>query len=242
MEKQNNLTIPIAIIVAGVLIAGAVFLTSGGSSKSKDAIVGDTKGEPEKAAEIALTPITESDHLLGNPNADIIIVEYSDTECPFCKTFHPTMQRIIDEYGKDGKVAWVYRHFPLDSIHPKADKEAEATECAAELGGNDAFWAYLGKIFEITPSNNNLDLALLPSIATEIGLNKAKFEECLASGRWAQKVEDQYQSGIAAGVRGTPHSIIVTTKDGAKYPLSGAQPYQAVKQIIDAGLADQATK
>ncbi len=236
MEKQNNLTIPVAIIVAGVLIAGAVFLTNDKSTNT----VADNKEEPTKVAEIALAPITEDDHLLGNPNASIIIVEYSDTECPYCKTFHPTMERIIDEYGKDGQVAWVYRHFPLDSIHPKADKEAEATECAAELGGNSAFWAYLSKIFEITPSNNNLDLALLPDIATEIGLDKAKFEECLASGRWAQKVEDQYQSGVAAGVRGTPHSIIVTTKDGAKYPLSGAQPYQTVKQIIDAGLADQA--
>jgi len=235
MEKQNNLTIPVAIIVAGVLIAGAVFLTS---DKSTETAVDNNDGNTPKTADIALAPITEDDHLLGNPNASIIIVEYSDTECPYCKSFHPTMQRIIDEYGKDGQVAWVYRHFPLDSIHPKADKEAEATECAAEQGGNSAFWAYLNNIFEITPSNNNLDLALLPEIATELGLDKAKFEECLTSGRYAQKVEDQYQSGVAAGIRGTPHSIIVTTKDGAKYPLSGAQPYEVVKQIIEAGLAD----
>jgi len=234
MEQQNNLTIPIAIIVAGVLIAGAVFFTSG---KNTDTTVSDST-EPVQEESIALAPITDSDHILGNPNADVVIVEYSDTECPFCKSFHQTMNQVMNEYGKDGKVAWVYRHFPLDSAHPKARTEAEATECAAELGGNNAFWAYINKVFEATPSNNKLDLALLPDIAEEVGLERAAFEECLTSKRHAQKVEDQYQSGIAAGVRGTPHSIIVTAKDGGKYPLEGAQPYGTVKQIIDAGLAD----
>ena len=240
MEKQNNLTIPVAIIVAGVLIAGAVFFTNNG--KSNVPAANDTAKDTPQETGIVLAPITENDHLLGNPNADIVIVEYSDTECPYCKTFHATMNQVMAEYGKEGRVAWVYRHFPLDSIHPKADKEAEATECAAELGGNNAFWAYINKVFEVTPSNNGLDLAILPDIATEIGLDKTQFEECLASGRHAAKVEAFYQSGIAAGVRGTPLSIIVTTKDGQKYPLSGAQPYQAVKQIIDAGLADQANQ
>src|SRR6185436_7093141 len=84
---------------------------------------------------VEMEPVTEKDHILGNPNAEVIMVEYSDLECPFCKEFHSTLRRVMNEYGKDGKVAWVYRHFPIDSLHPKARKEAEATECAAELGG-----------------------------------------------------------------------------------------------------------
>lgn len=231
-EQKNNFTIPIAIVIAGVIIAGAVYMSK------KDAGVVKKDPSTAEAGNADLAPITDQDHLIGNPNAPIVIVEYSDTECPFCKTFHPTMQKIMDEYGKDGKVAWVYRHFPLDSIHPKADKEAEATECATELGGNDMFWKYIARIFEITPSNNNLDAAKLPEIAVELGLDKTAFETCLNSGKYKDKVETQFQSGITAGVRGTPHSFIITTSDGKKYPIEGAQPYNTVKSVIDAGLLD----
>lgn len=118
------------------------------------------KGE-KGAAKINLDPVTEKDHIAGNPNAELLIVEYSDPECPFCKRFHETMMQVMNEYGKTDKVAWVYRHFPLDSIHSKARKEAEAIECAGELGGNDKFWEYLNKLEEITPANNQLDPALL---------------------------------------------------------------------------------
>lgn len=103
--------------------------------------------------------VDDSDHLRGDPKASVKVVEFSDLECPFCKRFHLTMQQLMEGYS--GKVAWVYRHFPLDSLHPKARKEAEASECAAELGGNDGFWAYIDKLFEITPSNNGLDPNLL---------------------------------------------------------------------------------
>lgn len=232
-QSTYNITVPVAIVIAGVLIAGALYFTKSGE---KNETVQKNSGQ--ETADIALSPVTADDHILGNPNAPIVVVEYSDTECPFCKTFHVTMNKIMEEYGKNGKVAWVYRHFPLDSIHPKADKEAEGAECAAELGGNDAFWKYMNRVFEITPSNNNLDLAKLPEIAMELGLDKVRFETCLASGKYAEKVESQFQSGIAIGIRGTPHSIIITNKDGKKYPLEGAQPYVTVKTVIDAALID----
>ncbi len=231
-KPAQNLTVPIAIVLAGAIIAGALYFTKGTTPPKEN-----TENEPT-AADIA--PVTPNDHILGNPDAPIVIVEYSDTECPFCKTFHTTMNRIMDEYGKDGKVAWVYRHFPLDQIHPKADKEAEATECAFAQGGNDMFWKYINRIFEVTPSNNNLDLAQLPKIAEELGLDKAKFESCLSSGTYASKVESQFQSGITAGVQGTPNSFIITKKDGKTYSLEGAQPYATVKSVIDAALIDAA--
>lgn len=183
-----------------------------------------------------MKPVSKDDHIRGNPDASVKIVEYSDTECPFCKRFHPTMLQVMDEYGKDGKVAWVYRHFPLDQLHSKARKEAEATECAAELGGNDTFWSYLDRLMEVTPANNGLDLAELPKIAEYVGLDTAKFNECLSSGRYAQKIEKHVQDAIATGGQGTPWSIVVG-KNGKKYPLSGAQPYEAVKQLIDSALA-----
>ena len=138
------------------------------------------------------------------------------------------------------QVKWVYRHFPLDEIHPvKARKEAAASECAAELGGNDAFWKFADRFYELTPSNNRTDIdKVLPQIAREIGLGEAQFASCLASGRHDRRVEEDYQSAVASGGRGTPWSIIVS-KGGKKYPLSGAQPYASVKQLVDLALQEK---
>ena len=128
---------------------------------------------------------------------------------------------------------WVYRHFPLDQIHPKADKEAEATECAYKLAGNEGFWKMTNKIFEVTPSNNGLDLATLPDLANEIGINKVSFKSCLDSGEMAAHVEDDFQSGIKAGVTGTPGNILFDTKTGEIRIIPGAVPFDQMKQAID---------
>lgn len=187
---------------------------------------------PQPSGEIRLPAITDEDWVRGKKDAKISVVEYSDTECPFCKRFHPTMERLIQEYPDD--VNWVYRHFPLTSIHAKASKEAEATECAGELAGNDGFWKYLDRIFEVTPSNDGLDLAQLPQIAEDMGINRKKFEECLNSGKYAQKVKDQANGGVAAGAQGTPYSVIVVGDQ--KIPVSGAVPFEQLKTIVDSAL------
>ncbi len=95
----------------------------------------------------AVTTLLPNDHIVGNPNAPIVIVEYSDSDCPFCQKFHATMHDIKNKYGD--KVAWVYRHYPLDSLHPKARMEAEASECVAKLSDETTFWKYLDAMFTI---------------------------------------------------------------------------------------------
>src|SRR3989344_4121901 len=105
-EQKNNYSVPLSIIVAGALVAGAIFL------KGEDSTAIKSAGVSEK--EFAILPITSVDHILGNPTAPIKIVEYSDTECPFCKRHHDVLHSIIDVYGKDGDVAWVYRHLPIE--------------------------------------------------------------------------------------------------------------------------------
>ncbi len=195
-----------------------------------------------RAAAGAVKPVDGEDHILGNPDAPVKLVEFSDFECPFCKRFHRTMKRLMDEYGKDGKVAWVYRHFPLDSLHSKARKEAQAAECANELGGNEAFWAYADRLFEVTPSNDRLDLALLPRIAQKIGLDRAKFEACLEGdargGKYAAHIEADVQDATASGGTGTPFSLVIAP-NGKIFPINGAQPYAAVKSIIDLALKEK---
>jgi protein-disulfide isomerase len=190
----------------------------------------------------AVKPVGPKDHIQGNLTAPVKIIEFSDFECPFCKQFHSTMRQLMDEYGKDGKVAWVYRHFPLDELHSKARKEAQASECANELGGNQGFWAYTNRLFEIAPSNNQLDLTLLPQIAQELGLNRAAFETCLAGdargGKYADHIQSDYQDASAAGGNGTPYTIVIGP-DGKLFPISGAQPYAALKAIIGAALKEK---
>ena len=177
------------------------------------------------------------DHLLGNPNALVKVIEYADLECPYCKTFHTTMHQVMDYYGEGGQVAWVYRAFPLTSIHSKAPKEAEASECAAAQGGDAAFFAYLDKIYEITPSENNLDLAQLPVVAKQLGLNVDAFNKCLNEGTYSAKVTASYNEAIAAGGQGTPYVLVMA--NDALVPggtLSGSQPYDSMRAIIDAVL------
>lgn len=187
----------------------------------------------------ALRPVVKGrDHIRGNPDAPVTLVEYSDFECPFCKRFHTTAKQLVAESGD--KVKWVYRHFPLDELHPvKARKEAAASECAAELGGNDAFWKFADRFYELTPSNNRTDIdKVLPQIAREIGLDSKKFSSCLASGKHDQRINEDQQNAVATGGRGTPWSLIVS-KSGKIYPLSGAQPYATVKQLVDLALQDK---
>lgn len=183
----------------------------------------------------AFRPIdTAKDHVRGNANAGITLLEYSDLECPFCKQFHQTVNDTLSTYGD--KVRLVFRHFPIPQLHSKAPKEAEATECAAELGGNDAFWKFVDRIFAITPSNDGLDPAELPKIASAIGLNQKKFETCLASGKYASTVQDDERDAQSAGSYqsrlGTPFSVIISGDQ--KIPVPGAVPASQLKQMLDA--------
>jgi len=246
-NSNSNMLVPGAIIIAGVLIAGAIVYSGnssflgqgGGSAAPQRAAVADSGGtgtvQPSDAPSSTenIKAVTSDDHIRGSIDAPVKIVEFSDLECPFCKRFHSTLQQVYDEY--DGDVAWVYRHFPLDALHPKARKEAEATECAAELGGNEKFWAYLDRIMEVTPSNNRLDESELPKIAAHVGLNVQEFQACLDSGRHKDKVESDVQDALASGGLGTPYSILIGP-DGKKAVISGAQPYAQVKSAVDAAL------
>lgn len=228
-EKQPKLTTPMAIVLAGVIVALAIIVTQSGSFGAGTVARGNGNN-PQPPREITVKAPSADDHWYGSRDAKFVVIEFSDLECPFCKSFHPTIKRVVDE--SKGEVALAYRHFPLDQIHSKARKEAEAAECAAELGGNDGFWKFVDRLFAVTPSNDGLLASELPKIATFAGLDAAKFNACLSSGKYADKVEVHYQDGLSAGVSGTPTSVIVNVKTGKKTLIVGAQPYEAVKQAI----------
>ena len=207
--QSNKLSIAVAIIVAGIIIAGTMYLSGRGNSVDTGP---ETKVSIEKTEGLEnMNPITGADHIFGNPNAPVKIVEYSDFECPACKLFQTIMIRVMDNYGKSGKVAWVYRHYPIDLLHPlNARKEAVASECAAELGGNDTFWKFANRFFEISLSNDETDINVaLPQVAREIGLDEKQFEACLISGKYDAHIQEDIDNANATGGRGTPWSIVV---------------------------------
>lgn len=179
--------------------------------------------DPE--AKDVVAPDPDVDHIKGNVNAEISLIEYSDFECLFCQRHHPTMQQAVDEY--DGDVNWVYRHYPLP-FHPNARPAAIASECVADISGNDAFWDYVDIIFEKGP-----DQASLASYADDLSVDSAAFQDCMDSEEYGEYVDEQLAAGSASGVRGTPGTIVYNNKTKESRYISGAQPYSNVKAAID---------
>jgi len=228
LSSSNNLSVPIAIVVAGLIIAGAIVFTNRNQNPSLNLPTSASQPKPTLAAapsqpQPTASPvefkITKDDHIRGNFDASITLVEFSDFECPFCGRHFPTLNKILSDY--QGKVRLVYKHFPL-GFHPNAQKAAEASECAWEQG---KFWEYHDKVFENQASG--LSLEKFKQWAKELGLNTKKFNDCLDSGKYAQKVQADYQEGLQKGVNGTPATFV----NGQL--VSGALPYESFKKIID---------
>lgn len=220
--KKEWLTMPMAVLLSGILIAGAIMWKSPAQAPVATApVLGDV--------DTALLTIQKDDHVLGSRDANIVLMEWSDAECPFCQRHHNTVQSLMKKY--EGKIAFVYRHYTLP-FHKAAPKAAEALECAGEQGGDTAFFKYLDKIFEVPPTAETLSLSKLPVMAGAIGLNTEKFSECLASGRMAARVARDQKNGEEAGVTGTPHNVIWDKKSGANKALIGAQLESAFVSLL----------
>ena len=155
----------------------------------------------------------------GGANAAVTIVEFSDFQCPFCSRVNPTIDQVLKTYGDQVKV--VFRQFPLNSIHPQAQKAAEASLCAHEQG---EFWKYHDAMFA---DQKGLQVDQLKAKATTVGLDAEKFNACLDGGKFASKVATDLAEGSQAGVSGTPAMFV-----NGRF-LSGAQPFESVAAIID---------
>ncbi len=175
----------------------------------------------DQQAETSIVDVSASaeDRSRGNLDAQVTIIEFSDLQCSYCARFHGTMKQVMENYPT--QVRWVYKHFPLDSIHPYARKAAEASECSGDQG---KFWEYTDSLYE---NQSKISPDYLVELAQEIGLETTQFEECLDSGKYADKVDADYQEGRGLGVSGTPGSFI----NGQV--LGGAVPYESLASMID---------
>ena len=180
-----------------------------------------------------LTSVTATDHIEGTTKAKVELVEYADLECPFCKEYNPEMQQVVKDFGD--KVAWIYRPYPL-SFHQNAEKEAEAQECVADQGGNAAFWKFSDAIFQQTTSNGTgFALTALEPLAVSEGLNGTTFNDCLNSGKYAQKVAKSEADGTTAGVTGTPATFLIAN-GGTPQLIQGAVPLTQLESLVKAAL------
>jgi len=228
------LTVVLAFMV-GVLWQKVSTIEKGGTAgnpTTTDTGTGDISGKLTEDQAKKVPAVTDADHIRGSKDADIVIVEYSDLQCPFCQQFHPTMQQVLKEYGK--KVAWVYRQFPLISIHPRANPAANAAECVAALAGNDAFWKFTDTVF--SDQDTYLTDAGLKTAAVKAGANGDDFSICFKDSKYQSTVDAQQKGGEAAGITGTPGSFVINKK-GEIWLVPGALPFDSLKSTIDTALA-----
>ncbi len=231
-SNNSSVAIPVAIVFGFGLIALAIYFSGMGGATSKEVPTNTNVTQADNNSPTqAIRPVDGTDYIRGNPNAPILIVEYSDYDCPYCKSFHATMNQIMNEYGVDGKIAWVYRQFPIAQLHPNAPRISEAALCVGDIGGNEAFWKFSDLVFQERSINEATNISKLPEYAVSAGVKKEEFMSCLETGKMKSAVEASYSDGVGAGIQGTPNSFVLVGNQ--KAPIEGAQPYEVVKQIVE---------
>jgi len=229
---QKDYVLPVSILIAAVLIAGAVIYSTGLKGVNQEANLGGTVNpSPAPEGRVSLD-LTSEDVILGDPNAPVTVIEYGDFQCPFCGKFYSQTESLIKEnYVATGQVRFVYRHFAF--LGPESTEAAKASECAKDQG---KFWEYHDALFEEEirdgrEHNGNLNTTLFKSLASQLGLDVDSFSACLQSGKYAAKVKSDYLSAQTAGVRATPTTFV----NGQK--VEGAVPYSHFQGLIESLLS-----
>jgi protein-disulfide isomerase len=227
-----ELTPAVSILIAGVVIAGAVLYTGRHSAP--------TATNPSAAAQQGATVTANipapsaSDHIIGSPTAPIVLVEYSDFQCPYCQVIYPSLKRIVGE--SNGDVAWAMREFPLYQIHPQAVPAANAAECIAEQLGSAGYFKYADAVFN---NQASLNAAYSASLAKQFGADTTKYNTCISNSTYLSKIQQETADAENSGGNGTPFTVIVNTKTGKQYPVSGALPYAQLVSVINQAKASQ---
>jgi protein-disulfide isomerase len=233
LDRRRYL-VPAAVAAAVVAFAAVGIFVLGMFTHAM--VTSDEEGGGQPAAVVQLTPgaqptagpvevSVDDDPAIGPEDAPVTIIEFSDFQCPYCARFQTeTLPQILSNYGD--RVRFVYRDFPLTSLHQYALKAAEASECADD---QEAYWKYHDLLFQ---NQSALDDASLKNYAASLGLDTAAFNDCLDSDKYMSEIQKDEQDGITAGVQGTPAFFI----NG--HLIEGAQPYSAFQAAIEAVLAE----
>ena len=229
--KKFNLSPSASIIVAGVLIAGAIVYINRYPNTNAAAVA--AAGDAALPASISVSAPSASDHVVGSLQAPIVLIEYSDFQCPFCALVHPTLKKIVEE--SNGEVAWIMRNFPLESIHPNARPAALAGECIAEQLGSEGWFKFADDLF--ADQKNNLNPAHYVALAQSLGTDMAKYNLCMVAQKYGGKLDDETAEAMANGGQGTPFTVVYGY--GVQVPIPGALPYEQFQAVIKAVEARQ---
>lgn len=223
---KPSATIPIAIVAGGVIVALAVYLTL---HKTEPSTASNT-GNPA-----LVRPVGAEDHILGNPAAPVVIVEYSDFDCTYCKTEDANLRALIAADGSDGKVAWIYRNFPITELHPDAYKAAEAAECVALTAGNDVYWKFAATLFAKQPA----DPLKFAEYAASAGADPAKLGTCLtnASSTVDARIDADIRNAADVGALGTPYSLVIAGGRVTRV-LDGAYSYSELEDAVSSAASE----
>lgn len=231
-KKKLQIETPVAIIIGSLLISASIIVQG-------YIIRGETSQAVAAQSIFKGHPIDVTDHVEGNADSKVVVIEYSDPECPYCIQLHPTMKKLRTDY--EDKIAFVYRTFPLTQIHPHAYDESRAITCAGIIGDTKGFYTYIDSLFGYKVSNKTTELPTTgkEDIAKGSNLDVQKFTECMNGTQAGELVDASTNDGINAGVSGTPTTFILRkTTDGYQViaMVSGAQSYSYFKAAIDQAL------
>jgi protein-disulfide isomerase len=219
-----ELTPSVSILIAGVIIAGAIVFTN---QHAPSAAVADA-GTGGTVASANIPAPSSSDHIVGSPTAPIVMVEYSDFQCPYCQMIYPSLKQIQSTSG--GQIAWVMREFPLYQIHPNAMPAANAAECINEQLGSSGFWKFADDDFN---NQANIGAAFFTAEAQKLGVDLTKYNSCISNSTYLSKIQAETADAENNGGNGTPFTVVINTKTGKQYPISGALPLAQIQAVIN---------
>lgn len=225
--NNENIKLFGSILLVGLLVIGGFWLSKNTpKGEQKSAKVSDVSND-----EISVVPPNKNDYMQGGENAEIILVEYSDVDCPFCKRFHASVQNIVKKY--DGKVSWAYRQFPL-TIHPYSMSKSITSLCVGKNYGSEAFFDYTNSIMADNDSGSK-DNAL--AVAKSLGFDETKIANCVANDTEIQnRISQEMEDATTAGLQGTPFTLVFN-KDGQYIDkIDGAQAQITVEKLINDNL------
>ncbi len=244
INEHFALFIIVLIVLVIGFLGGSLWTENQMLKSSNQVAVKDQvqKGETDTQIDDSLVlenipEINADDHRIGAENADVIMISYLDFQCSFCQRWHPTFNTLLEKYGD--QITFVYRHFTLGFTY--SDKLAQASECVAEYGGEEAFWNFTNTVYEktidesiYTLENGNpiiTDDSIL-TIAANAGASANEVQACLDSGEKAAVIETMKQGGVSAGIGGTPSTIIISKKAGREL-IGGALPIEEVEAMLE---------
>jgi protein-disulfide isomerase len=241
---SNNFALIIIFLIVVVVgfLGGSLWtenqlLKNDSGTKMEDTELG-IEDELEGLSLDKVPTFNEFDHYRGTKDAEIIMITYSDYECPFCNRWHPTFNSLIEKYGD--QITFVYRHFPL-SFHAHADTLAQASECIADYTGEEAFWQFTDKVYEKMSDQSIFTTEGEKSVITEntiltmaanAGASQNEIQECLDTKEKADVVSKMVSGATSAGIGGTPSTIIISKKAGREL-VPGAIPLTEVEAMLE---------